>query len=97
MWYRRIAYNSTAVVYILHYKIRLPSVESIQWLHGKKKIQQKIQEISESSNIVSECRILKTIILQVADEILRKYKALTQKFSIQEVSSIKVHWHWDWW
>ena len=36
---------------ILHYKIRLLNDESIQWLY-KQRIQQKPQEIPESSNIV---------------------------------------------
>jgi hypothetical protein len=36
---------------ILHYKVRLLSDESIRWLY-QQRIQQKLQEIPESSNIV---------------------------------------------
>jgi hypothetical protein len=63
---------------ILHYKIILPNDESKQWLY-KQRIQQKLQEIPESSNIVLEYRTVKTTISQAADEILEKYKAFTPK------------------
>jgi len=43
------------------------------------RIQQKLQEIPESSNIVSEWRNIKTIHSQAADERLGKYKGFTQK------------------
>jgi hypothetical protein len=36
---------------ILHYKIRLHNIESIRWL-CKQRIQLKLQEIPESSNII---------------------------------------------
>jgi hypothetical protein len=63
---------------ILHYKIRLLNDGSIPWLY-KQRIQQKLQEIPESSNIVFEWRNIKTIISQAADESVGKYKAFTQK------------------
>jgi hypothetical protein len=62
----------------LHYKIRLPNDESKQWLY-KRRIQQKLQEIPEGSNIILECRTIKATLSQAADEILGKYKALTPK------------------
>ena len=46
---------------ILHYKIRLLNDKSIRWLY-KQRIQQKPQEILDSSNIVLEWRNIKTII-----------------------------------
>jgi hypothetical protein len=42
------------------------------------RIQQKLQEIPESSNIVFEWRNTKTIISQASDEGLGKYKGFTQ-------------------
>jgi hypothetical protein len=63
---------------ILHHKIRLPNHESKQWIY-KQRIQQKLQEIPESSNIVLESRSVKTTVSQVADEILGKYKAFAPK------------------
>ena len=55
---------------ILHHKIR--------WLY-KQKIQQKLQEIPESTNIISEWGNIKTTFSQVTDESLGKHKAFTQK------------------
>jgi hypothetical protein len=69
--------NSACKENILHYKIRLLNDEIIRWL-CKHRIQQKLQEIPESSNIVFECRNIKTIISQAADKCLQKYKAFTQ-------------------
>jgi hypothetical protein len=62
----------------LHYKIRLANGESIRWLY-KQIIQQKLQEIPDSSNTVSEWRNIKTINSQAADERFGKYKSLTKK------------------
>jgi len=45
----------------------------------KQWIQQKLQEIPQSSNIVLEWRNIRTIISQAADENLGKYKAFTQE------------------
>jgi hypothetical protein len=56
---------------ILHYKIKLLSDESVQWLY-KQRIQHQVQEHPESSNIVLECRNIKNIISQAADESLGK-------------------------
>jgi len=63
---------------ILRYKIRSYNDEIKQWLY-KQRIQQKLQEIPQSSNIVLEGRMIKTTISQAADEILGKYKAFTPK------------------
>ena len=49
--YLHLPKNTAHKENILHYKIRLPSDESIQWLH-KQNIQQKLQEIPESRNNV---------------------------------------------
>jgi len=70
--------NSAYKENILHYKFRLYNDESKQWLY-KQRIQKKLQEIPESSNIVLECKTVKTTISQAADEILGKYKAFKQK------------------
>jgi hypothetical protein len=43
------------------------------------RIQQKLQEIPESSNTVVERRNIETIISQAANESLGKYKAFTKK------------------
>ena len=43
------------------------------------RIQQKLQEIPESSNIVFEWRNTKTVISQASDEGLGKYKGFTHK------------------
>jgi hypothetical protein len=62
----------------LHCKIRLLNDESIRWLY-KQRTQQKLQEIPESSNIVSEWRNIKSIVSQAVDKSLEKYKEFTPK------------------
>jgi hypothetical protein len=59
-------------------KIKLLNDECIQWLYIQR-IQEKLHEIPESSNVVVEWRNVKNMISQVADESLGKYKAFTQK------------------
>jgi len=56
---------------ILYYKTKLLSEKSIQWLH-KQRIQQKLQEHPESSDIILECRNIKSILSQAAEESLGK-------------------------
>jgi len=50
--------------------------ESIRWLY-KQRIQQKVQEIPESSNIVMGWRNIKTTITQAADKSLGRYVAVS--------------------
>jgi hypothetical protein len=57
-------------------KIVLLIDESIRWLY-KQRIQQKLQEIPESSNIVLGWRNIKTTISQAADESLGGYVAVS--------------------
>jgi hypothetical protein len=54
------------------------SDKSIRWLINQR-IQQKLQEILESSNIMLEWRNIKTTISQAADKSLGKYKAWAEK------------------
>ena len=49
----------------------------------KQRIQQKLQEIQESSNIVWEWRNIKTIMSQAADESFGKYKTFTLKTKLK--------------
>jgi hypothetical protein len=65
----RLHKNNAGKESILHYKIRLLSNESIRWL-CKRRIPQKLQEIPEISNIVSEWSNIKTIISQAAEDSL---------------------------
>jgi len=58
--------------------------ESSRWL-CKRRILQKLQEIPEISNIVSEWGNIKTIISQAADDSLWKYEAFTQKKQIKNM------------
>lgn len=59
-------------------KIRLLNDECIQRVYIQR-IQEKLHEIPESSNIVVEWRNVKNMISQAADENMGKYKAFTQK------------------
>jgi len=62
--------------YTFFYKIKLLNDECIQWLYIQR-FQEKLHEITESSNIVVEWRNVKSMISQAADESLGKYKAFT--------------------
>jgi hypothetical protein len=52
------------------------TVHTYEYIH---RIEEKLHEIPESSNIVVEWRNAKSMISQAADQSLEKYKAFTQK------------------
>ena len=55
-----------------------------------KEFNRNYKKIPESSNIVLECRMVKTTVSQATDEILGKYKAFTPKNKNMWSDDIKV-------
>ena len=73
-------------------KIVLLIVESIRWLY-KQRIQQKLQEIPESSSIVLGWKNIKTTISQAADESLGRYVAVSISLRTYKTKKITFDMH----
>jgi hypothetical protein len=73
-------------------KIVLLIDESTRWLY-RQRIQQKLQDVPESNNIVLGCRNVKTTISQAAEESLGRYIAVSVSLRTYKSKKITLVMH----